>query len=663
MQASRGFFKMWVCMIMSFLVLGLWTGLTFAQEVPHLIKYEGDLKILLKETGKAQGEDKKEKKGKVYDLTFKIYNVTTGGNPLWEETHPNIKKGEFELLLGSINPLDLRFDEDYWLSIEIGSWGEIEPRERMTSFGYAYMAEDTWKLGGRFPEEYALTEHSHLGEDIVTPVAEAVNADMVDGLHAHEIGGVKDHGQLEGLQDDDHLQYLNNVRGDARYGGAGWDGLTKLGTVQSHIADKDNPHEVTLEQLGGLLWTDAGTYIYPDNTGDTFRITDGGDLVLPGRVGIGTTEPEKRLHLHEGTMLISGNGPAATAALELRGTSDGALLRFTNTWSDKWGEIFIADPNGPTPNYGGPGSMNFRVNSTDMAEMTISANGNVGIGIVDPSEKLEVDGMVKAVGFIGDGSLLTGIAGGGIAGPVNEALNADTVDGLHASQTPIANYLYPLNENAKFPADIVEGKISDADMIDGKDSSEFSLVGHQHALPDLTDVSADEAAAFNAAGEAGASATNRLATMADVEAGGSGSYKYAEMVIGTNYISTNSVSFVTMPDMVATADVSGNPVKITFDASISLETGNNHGDVAIFIDGVEKASRYLGTSSGGDVSNTSLHWLETLSPGTHRIEIKWKSRYSNQFVWQKGSAAAGYDTGGLPGDNNQGPRVLIIEEL
>jgi len=30
-------------------------------------------------------------------------------------------------------------------------------------------------------------------------------------------GGTSDHGELTGLTDDDHAQYLNNARGDARY--------------------------------------------------------------------------------------------------------------------------------------------------------------------------------------------------------------------------------------------------------------------------------------------------------------------------------------------------------------------------------------------------------------------------------------------------------------
>ena len=50
--------------------------------------------------------------------------------------------------------------------------------------------------------------------------------------------GPSAHGELSGLDDDDHPQYHNNARGDARY------------APLDHTSDIDNPHEVTAAQVG-----------------------------------------------------------------------------------------------------------------------------------------------------------------------------------------------------------------------------------------------------------------------------------------------------------------------------------------------------------------------------------------------------------------------------
>jgi hypothetical protein len=49
--------------------------------------------------------------------------------------------------------------------------------------------------------------------------------------------------------------------------------------------------------------------------------------------------------------------------------------------------------------------------------MRINSSGNIGIGTSSPTQKLDVNGTVKATAFVGDGSGLTGISGGGSTGP------------------------------------------------------------------------------------------------------------------------------------------------------------------------------------------------------------------------------------------------------
>lgn len=66
-------------------------------------------------------------------------------------------------------------------------------------------------------------------------------------------GGVTDHGALTGLSDDDHTQYHNDTRGDARYytktlSDAAYE--PKNSNIQAHIIDTANPHNVTASQVG-----------------------------------------------------------------------------------------------------------------------------------------------------------------------------------------------------------------------------------------------------------------------------------------------------------------------------------------------------------------------------------------------------------------------------
>lgn len=58
------------------------------------------------------------------DMVFRIYDTASGGIPLWSESHTGVEgvsvmKGMFDVELGSLNPIDLDFSDDYWLELVI----------------------------------------------------------------------------------------------------------------------------------------------------------------------------------------------------------------------------------------------------------------------------------------------------------------------------------------------------------------------------------------------------------------------------------------------------------------------------------------------------------------------------------------------------------------
>lgn len=73
-----------------------------------------------------------------YSIIFRIYSASTGGSALWTETQSSVSasSGKFSVLLGSVQALNLDFNADYWLSVQVGADAEMSPRVRLTSMGY-----------------------------------------------------------------------------------------------------------------------------------------------------------------------------------------------------------------------------------------------------------------------------------------------------------------------------------------------------------------------------------------------------------------------------------------------------------------------------------------------------------------------------------------------
>jgi hypothetical protein len=121
----------------------LWTvvyGLSNTEAaVPHLINYQGRL---TDSSGNPLNGS--------YNITFRIYDAETAGTLLWQEQHTGvvIQKGIFSILLGSVTALNLPFDTQYYLAIQVGSDPEMSPRQRITSAGYAIRAERAEGVNG-----------------------------------------------------------------------------------------------------------------------------------------------------------------------------------------------------------------------------------------------------------------------------------------------------------------------------------------------------------------------------------------------------------------------------------------------------------------------------------------------------------------------------------
>ncbi len=77
-----------------------------------------------------------------YSLNFKLYNSATEGTMLWEETQAvSTSGGVFNLILGSVTPLDLDFESGYWIEMSIDGGEPLSPRVELTSSFYSLMSK------------------------------------------------------------------------------------------------------------------------------------------------------------------------------------------------------------------------------------------------------------------------------------------------------------------------------------------------------------------------------------------------------------------------------------------------------------------------------------------------------------------------------------------
>jgi hypothetical protein len=204
----------------------------------------------------------------------------------------------------------------------------------------------------------------------------------------------------------DNSRLPNNIviGNDLQIGGD----LTLTGKIESSDSDIKISKQLIVENnnTGPALivnQTGSGAVIdIKDNNSSVVYVKDG------GAIGIGTTQPASKLHIHYSTnntgIRISTDNQAYNLYTSDIYNSDGAGFSIQN----------ISDF----------GKVPFRIKSDGSILLNAyDVDNNVGIGVQNPNEKLEVIGNVKATSFIGNGTNITDLDATKITtGTINNAI-------------------------------------------------------------------------------------------------------------------------------------------------------------------------------------------------------------------------------------------------
>jgi hypothetical protein len=306
-------------------------------------------------------------------------------------------------------------------------------------------------------------------------------------------GGVIDHGLLLGLSDDDHPQYHNNARGDARY--------VRLAqvSVAGGVAALDGSGKVPSSQL-------------PSFVDDVLEFADLASFPVTGETAkIYTALSTNRVYRWSGSTYVEispspGNTdavPEGSVNLYHTAARVNALIAAAYTAADVLAKLLTVDGTGSSLD-------------ADLLDGQHGAYyrdaGNLNAGTLD---------VARLPALAGDVTMASGTN--------NVQINAGVITNTElAAGAAVANIGYtPLNAASYTAADVlaklltVDGAGSglDADTLDGLSSAAFAAAVHGHAISDVSGLSAALAAKLDATAY---TAADVLAKLLTVDGAGSG---------------------------------------------------------------------------------------------------------------------------------------------
>ena len=322
----------------------------------------------------------------VYDLRFAVYDAASGGLSAGTNfiNDVGVTNGLFTVTLNFGSMAFIGFNE--WLEmgvrpgVSVGAYTNLNPRTPLTPTPYAIFA------GG-------VNASSLIGQ-----VTDANLSATLSSPHAFTHPG---------------SSFTGN--------GSGLTGLNASSLTSGTVPDARMSANVALR-----------------SGGNTFS---GDQIVSSGNVGLGTTNPAQKLTVAGNALLTGDSNRTVSIAMQPDNTTAGASLTIQAGSASSSGIPFQARPGGDLilqagngynaslPDMDG-GDLILRsganwisasdnggdivlqtgaANNTFVERVRVLENGNVGIGVTNPSTALQVNGTVTATGFSGNGSGLTNV--------------------------------------------------------------------------------------------------------------------------------------------------------------------------------------------------------------------------------------------------------------
>ena len=247
-----------------------------------------------------------------YEITFKLYLQPNTGNPIWEETieEVEVKGGIYSVTLGAdATPLNVPFDQPYFLGVTVEGGIELNPRARLTSSPYAL---------------------SLIGDDNIFP--NSGNVGVGSSAPQNKLTVQRGDGilGLEAIEDANNTSTITTTAEGMSFDAGGTDKVYAFPNGRI-----DAKEQLTIEG------TDDANLVFTNTTGSAtlgFDTTNGDDLQLSNPVGGITLNPTTN------PVEINKNGEA----LKLIGT-DSSFISFypQGTGAVMNAKVGFNDPDNP----------------------------------------------------------------------------------------------------------------------------------------------------------------------------------------------------------------------------------------------------------------------------------------------------------------------------